>query len=48
MYWEAGTPHCLVELLAGPHDILIFDVGVRDVNDIVFLDPRDEGSFLHD
>jgi len=46
LYWGAGTPHCCVQVLQGPHDLLIFDVGVRDVNDIIFLDPRNEGAFL--
>jgi mannose-6-phosphate isomerase-like protein (cupin superfamily) len=48
MYWKAGTPHALIELLEEPHDILVFDVGVRSPDDIIFLDPKDEGSFKLD
>lgn len=45
MYWKAGTAHSLKKLIEAPHDILVFDVGVRDPDDIIFLDPKDEGSF---
>jgi len=48
MYWRAGTPHALIELQEGPQDILVFDVGVRNPSDIIFLDPKDEGKFSLD
>ena len=47
LYWAAGIPHGMPEMIEGPVTMLAFDAPFRDPDDIFYINPEEAPEFLY-